>query len=157
MDSKIEIYQALWRSFFGLRLTIGQALNDGATAGLTFEDAIVLIQVEQHNFISVRDVARTNGRDVASVSRQSTRLELRGWLTKSHHQQDKRLCMLSLTQQAQEVMTSIHEIIERVIEQCVERLTSTERSDLVRMLFIVNDKISSIRREKNPETGKEES
>ena len=41
MEARIEIYQALWHSFFGLRLTIGQALNVGVTRGLTFEDAIL--------------------------------------------------------------------------------------------------------------------
>lgn len=149
MESKIEIYQALWHSFFGLRLTIGQALNTGLTVGLTFEDAILISQIALHEKVSVRDIARRSGRDVALVSRQSTRLEARGWLIKQRSRKDARLCLMSVTQRSREVLPSIHETIERVIEKCIEGLSQTERQELVRMLFLVNDQISSLREKDN--------
>ena len=145
MESKIEIYQALWHSFFGLRLTIGQALNVGTTRGLTFEDAILLTQVAQNRGISVRDIARISGRDVASLSRQSTRLEARGWLVKTRSEKDARLCTMNVTKRAVGVLPLINETIERVIGECVEGLSVEERQELVRMLFIVNNKISTLR------------
>lgn len=145
MEAKIEIYQALWHSFFGLRLTIGQALNVGATRGLTFEDAILLTQIAQRKGMSVRDIARTSGRDVASLSRQSTRLEARGWLVKTRSTRDARLCIMAVTQRTTDALPKINETIERVIGECVEGLSVSERQELVRMLFIVNDKISALR------------
>jgi len=145
MDSKIEIYQALWHSFFGLRLTIDQALNMGATRGLTFEDAILLNLIAKHTKMSVKDVALTSGRDVAALSRQSTRLVSRGWLIKTRSKHDARLCIMSVTQRTTDALPQINETIERVIDECVEGLSNTERYELVRMLFMVKDKISTIK------------
>ena len=145
MEARIEIYQALWHSFFGLRLTIGQALNVGVTRGLTFEDAILLTQIAQRKGVSVRDIAQNSGRDVASLSRQSTRLESRGWLIKKRSASDARLCIMNVTQRTIDALPAINETIDRVIGECVEGLSVPERQELVRMLFIVNDKIASLR------------
>lgn len=145
MESKIGIYQALWHSFFGLRVTIDQALNQPQTQGLTFEDAILLSQVALRGEVSLRDIARNNERDLGSVSRQTTRLESRGWIVKRRSLDDARLCLLSLTPNAEAALPVINETIDRVIEQCISDLTTNDRQELVRMLFVVNAKISLLR------------
>ena len=79
------------------------------------------------------------------MSRQSTRLEARGWLIKKRSASDARLCTMNVTQRTMDALPSINETIERVIGECVEGLSVSERKELVRMLFIVNDKIASLR------------
>ncbi len=145
MESKIGIYQALWHSFFGLRVTIDQALNQPKTQGITFEDAILLSQVSLRGEVSLRDIARYNERDLGSVSRQTTRLEAKGWLLKRRSQHDARLCLLSLPPNTLEALPVINETIDRVIEQCISDLTPEDRQELVRMLFVVNARISALR------------
>lgn len=148
MESKIEIYQALWHSFFGLRATIDQALSHPPTKGISFEDAILLSQVAARGEISLRDIARTSERDIGSVSRQCTRLEARGWIIKQRSANDARLCLLSVTEATLKVLPLIDETIDRVIGECIQALSPEDRQELVRMLFVVNKQISVLRRKR---------
>ena len=52
---------------------------------------------------------------------------------------------MNVTQRTIDALPTINETIDRVIGECVEGLSVPERQELVRMLFIVNDKIASLR------------
>ena len=89
------------------RLSAGMAAHYRDEFGISVADWRVLVHVSDAGAVSIREIHKRVHLEKSKASRAASRLEARGLLIKETNPDDRRLVVLTLTPQGQEMMTKL--------------------------------------------------
>ncbi len=102
----------------------------------------ILFEVKRAGNPSMQQVAEELGMDVTTFSRQAKTLESKGLILKTGSPDDRRVYLLSLTEQGLQVLTQIDTYMETKIEQIFSPMTPFERESVTRSLGLLNEAVT---------------
>jgi DNA-binding MarR family transcriptional regulator len=112
-------------------------MQESADAGVTPVQFAVLQVLAAQPGLDQRTLARAVSFDTSTIGGVVDRLEARGLLTRSHSPGDRRVRLLHLTPEGEELLADLTPSMLRTQGRILEPLSATERKDFMRMMRLV--------------------
>lgn len=95
---------------------------------------MILLTLAEVQPAPMQRIATMMGRDKAQLSRMFSSLERRGLVLRSSNKDDQRSSLLSLTQNGEEFVTTIKQVVAGAIGELLNPLSESERAEMLRLL-----------------------
>lgn len=105
----------LYRASNGLGRIYTRALKP---FGLTFSQYLVLLALCEEEDITVTNIGLLTGMVIGTLNPILNRMEEHGWIIKTPYIEDKRMTLISMTNQAHETKPRINNSILREMKEC---------------------------------------
>ncbi|MBC8018600.1 MAG: MarR family transcriptional regulator [Verrucomicrobia bacterium] len=102
----------------------------------------ILFEVRRSERPSMQQVAEELGMDVTTFSRQVKSLEKKGLVCRQVSPDDRRVSLLSLSDEGLRVLTQIDRYMTRRLDQIFDGMSVFERETVVRSLGLLNEAVS---------------
>jgi DNA-binding MarR family transcriptional regulator len=102
----------------------------------------ILFEVRRAGSPSMQQVAEELGLDITTFSRQIKTLESKGLVSKTSSEDDRRVNILSTTENGLQLLTQIDRFMETRIEQVFSFMTPFERETVTRSLALLNEAVT---------------
>ncbi|WP_172256826.1 MarR family winged helix-turn-helix transcriptional regulator [Saccharibacillus deserti] len=135
MGNKREPFQIMTRRF-GL---LNKVCCSVGGHDLSAAQSHILYEIDGHNSPSMQQVADTLGTDITTFSRQIQTLIKMGLIEKSPDARDRRVSMLSLTDEGQQVARTIDEQMNSYLEEVLSYLTPFEQETVMSSIHLFNE------------------
>ena len=121
------VISQLLRASIGLQKAFDRCF---AYAGLTAQEAAVLVHCAEAKELSAGRLAQAMGRDKGKITRFIDRLEAAGFLRRSSDPRDHRLLIIKPTRRAQRAVPLLKNTFEQVREQFLDGIPSDDLNRL---------------------------
>lgn len=118
-----------------------RTLSIAGTYGLSFSQFMVLEVLFSKGKLSISEVRDAILSSVGTISLVVSNLEKMGYIKREADQNDKRICILSLTDAGYDLIKKIVPENEKMINTYMERLEENERKSLLALLKKLGGKI----------------
>jgi DNA-binding MarR family transcriptional regulator len=98
----------------------------------------ILYEVNKRKGPSMQEVADALGMDITTFSRQVQTLVKLGLVAKMEQPEDRRVYMLSLTEQGSHAVTEISEQMNRYFQEVFSYMTEFEKETVIRSIHLLN-------------------
>lgn len=98
----------------------------------------ILYEVNKRKGPSMQEVADALGMDITTFSRQVQTLVKLGLVAKMEQPEDRRVYMLSLTEQGSYAVTEISEQMNRYFQEVFSYMTEFEKETIIRSIHLLN-------------------
>jgi DNA-binding MarR family transcriptional regulator len=119
------------------QIAVAVFMQESADAGVTPVQFAVLQVLAAQPGLDQRTLARAVSFDTSTIGGVVDRLEARGLLTRSHSPGDRRVRLLHLTPEGEELLADLTPSMLRTQGRILEPLSATERKDFMRMMRLV--------------------
>ncbi len=102
----------------------------------------ILFEIRRAGTPAMQQVAEELGLDITTFSRQIKTLEAKGLVSKSVATDDRRINLLALTNNGQQLLTQIDQYMETKIERIFSTMTPFERDTVTRALARLNEALT---------------
>lgn len=116
------------------QIAVALFVQESATSGVTPVQFAVLHTLAQQSGIDQRTLAGLVSFDTSTIGGVIDRLEARGLLTRSHSADDRRVRLLDLTAEGEELLAELTPSMQHTQARLLEPLSATERRDFMRMM-----------------------
>lgn len=106
----------------------------------------ILYEIERQNLPSIQQVADTLGTDITTFSRQVQSLVKMNLVKKTPDADDRRVYLLSLTDEGQRVTDEINQQMNAYLEQVFENMNESEKEMVIKSIQILNDNMKKTTR-----------
>ena len=130
------VISQLLRASIGLQKAFDRCF---AHAGLTAQEAAVLVHCAETREVSAGKLAQAMGRDKGKITRFVDRLEALGFVRRMSHPRDHRLLIIKPTARAHRVVPGLKRTFEHVREQFLVGITSDDLSRLGSVLSALHE------------------
>jgi DNA-binding MarR family transcriptional regulator len=121
------VISRLLRASIGLQKAFDRCF---AHAGLTAQEAAVLVRCAEAKEISAGKLAQAMGRDKGKITRFIDRLEAAGFVRRESDSRDGRLLIIKLTARARRAVPGLKRIFDQVREQFIAGIQSDDLNRL---------------------------
>lgn len=101
-----------------------------ATAGLTFQQWIVLMHIREGRAVTVAELCRENRHDSGAMTRLIDQLEKRKIIERRRSEKDRRVVELTVTKDGQKLVESLKPLVIDTLNEAVEGFTRDEVRNL---------------------------
>ncbi|MGG3476766.1 MarR family transcriptional regulator [Peribacillus frigoritolerans] len=129
------LFQLLTRRF-GL---LNKNCCDGIEISLV--QSHILYEINRQNNSSIQQIAETLGTDITTFSRQIQSLIKLNLVTKTQDAEDRRISILSLTEEGMKVNQLIDQQMNDYLNEIFKTMNEFEKESVVRSLKLLNDKM----------------
>lgn len=119
------------------QIAVAIFMQESAAWGITPVQFAVLLTLADQPGLDQRTLARMVSFDTSTIGGVVDRLEARGLLTRSHSPEDRRVRLLHLTPDGEELLASFTPSMLRTQGRILEPLSAAERKDFMRMMELV--------------------
>jgi DNA-binding MarR family transcriptional regulator len=119
------------------QIAVGLFMEETETFGLTPVQFAALSAVQRQSGIDQRTLARTIGFDTSTIGGVIDRLELRGLMRRNASPGDRRVRLLTVTPEGQDVLERIMPSMLKTQERILQPLPAAEQAEFVRLLKIL--------------------
>lgn len=119
------------------QIAVAIFMQESADAGVTPVQFAVLQVLAAQPGLDQRTLARAVSFDTSTIGGVVDRLEARGLLTRSHSPGDRRVRLLHLTPEGEELLADLTPSMLRTQGRILEPLSAGERKDFMRMMQMV--------------------
>ncbi len=98
----------------------------------------ILYEIERQHLPSIQQVAETLGTDITTFSRQVQSLVKMNLVKKTPDVEDRRISLLSLTEEGQRVTDNISQQMNTYLEQVFANMTESEKEMVIQSIQILN-------------------
>ncbi|RVU85629.1 MarR family transcriptional regulator [Leucothrix sargassi] len=102
--------------------------------GLSVNEWRVMVVLNEHKYVTAKDVVKYSSITKVNVSRGVSDLEKRGYIERHADPIDRRAVLLCLTAKGKKAMAQLVPRVLEVERQALEGLTESERDTLVRLM-----------------------
>jgi DNA-binding MarR family transcriptional regulator len=136
MDSELRLLHAALLDLAGM---LNEPQRDDALiaeAGIALDRALfpLLVRIERKGPIGVVELANISGRDHTTVSRQVSKLESLGLVTRQSGKSDRRVREAAVTKRGLTMTKALDAARERLAGPILARWSKSDRQNLVRLL-----------------------
>ncbi len=131
------LFQLLTRRFGLLNKNCCNA--DGIEISLV--QSHILYEINRQNNSSIQQIAETLGTDITTFSRQIQSLIKLNLVTKTQDAEDRRISILSLTEEGMKVNQLIDQQMNDYLNEIFKTMNEFEKESVVRSLKLLNDKM----------------
>ncbi|MED3761179.1 MarR family transcriptional regulator [Peribacillus frigoritolerans] len=131
------LFQLLTRRFGLLNKNCCSA--DGIEISLV--QSHILYEIHRQNKASIQQIAETLGTDITTFSRQIQSLIKLNLVTKKQDAEDRRISILSLTEEGMKVNQTIDQQMNDYLNEVFKTMNEFEKESVVRSLKLLNDKM----------------
>ena len=103
----------------------------------------ILYELERQHLPSMQQVAETLGTDITTFSRQVQSLVKMNLVKKTPDVEDRRISLLSLTEEGQRVTDNISQQMNTYLEQVFANMTESEKEMVIQSIQILNRNMES--------------
>lgn len=121
----------LLRASIGLQKALDRCF---AHAGLTSQEAAVVVHCAESKDLSASKLAQAMGRDKGKITRFVDRLEARGFVRRVASPRDQRLLIIRPTVRGQRAVPELKRAFEQIRE---EILAGVQSEDLIRLVLVL--------------------
>ncbi|MEO8279841.1 MAG: MarR family transcriptional regulator [Ideonella sp.] len=119
------------------QIAVAIFMQETAEFGVTPVQFAALQMVAHQPGLDQRTLARTIGFDTSTIAGVIDRLETRGLMTRRPSPADRRVRLLSLTDQGQRLLADVVPPMLRAQQRMLEPLPSAQRDEFIRMLHVL--------------------
>lgn len=135
MESNLrEMFQIFSRRFGFLNKDCCQACGHN----ISLVQSHILYEIEHQHHPSIQKVAETLGTDITTFSRQVQSLVKMGLVSKTSDSSDRRIYILSLTEEGKKVADNIDQQMNQYIDAVFSNLSFEEKEMVVRSIQLLN-------------------
>ncbi|MDQ0231824.1 MarR family winged helix-turn-helix transcriptional regulator [Metabacillus malikii] len=135
MEDLRELFQVMTRRF-------GLLNKDCCTAGgceISLIQSHILYEIDRQHEPSMQQIADTLGTDITTFSRQIQSLVKMNLVKKSPAPEDKRISILSLTPEGNNIAASIDKQMSTFLNDVFSKMNEFERETVIRSIKLLND------------------
>ncbi|MBL0389145.1 winged helix-turn-helix transcriptional regulator [Tumebacillus sp. ITR2] len=139
MENMRELFQIMTRRF-GVLNKRCCTTADGVEVSLV--QSHILHEISRQHEPSIQQVAETLGLEITTFSRQVQTLVDAGLVKKTPYANDRRIQILSLTEQGEYTATEIDKEINQYLNEIFSQMTDFEKQIVVHSIKLLNDSMS---------------
>ncbi|MDZ7812497.1 MAG: MarR family transcriptional regulator [Ideonella sp.] len=121
------------------QIAVAVFLQETEAHGVTPVQFAALQAVANTPGLDQRSLAARIGLDTSTLANVVDRLETRGWMQRNASPEDKRVRLLSLTHEGEQLLTGVLPDMHRAQERILAPLPKAERKEFMRMLRTLVD------------------
>jgi len=140
LENTRELFQIFVRRFELLNATCCDCC---CGKDISLVQSHILYEIKRLNNPSMQEVAVSLGVDITTFSRQIKTLEMKGLVQRRPDRQDRRVNILSLTDEGRRVERQIDERMKGFIENILSQMTEFERDMVIRSIQLLNKVITN--------------
>ncbi|WHY77249.1 MarR family transcriptional regulator [Neobacillus sp. WH10] len=129
-----ELFQVFSRRFGFLNKDCCQACGHN----ISLVQSHILYEVEHQNHPSMQQVAERLGTDITTFSRQVQSLIKINLISKTPDPKDRRISILSLTEEGKEVAENINQQMNQYLDDVFSNMSKEEKEMVVRSIQLLN-------------------
>lgn len=129
-----ELFQVFSRRFGFLNKNCCQACGHS----ISLVQSHILYEVEHQDQPSIQQVAESLGTDITTFSRQVQSLIKLKLIAKTPHPKDRRISVLSLTEEGREVAENINQQMNQYLDDVFSKMSQEEKEMVVRSIQLLN-------------------
>lgn len=136
-DNLRDLFQLLTRRF-------GLLNKNCCTAGdieISLVQSHILYEIDRQHHPSIQQIADTLGTDITTFSRQIQALIKIGLVKKTPDDEDRRIFILSLTDEGKEVNELIDQQMNEYFNEIFSQMNEFEKETVIRSLKLLNDRM----------------
>ncbi|KXH81754.1 MarR family winged helix-turn-helix transcriptional regulator [Sporosarcina sp. HYO08] len=118
-----------------------QRIHRVSSGELSVVQSAILFEISRLHHPSMQEVAFAVDMDITTFSRQMGTLEKKGLVKKVPYENDRRISIVSLTEEGQKKSDQINQNILRQLEQMMGSMNEFEREIISRSLLAFEEKI----------------
>lgn len=119
------------------QISVAIFMEETAAYGITPVQFAVLSTVQRHPGLDQRTLARTIGLDTSTIAGVIDRLERRGLLQRNASAADRRVRLLTLTNEGETLLGTVIPAMLKAQERILKPLPAGERDQFMRMLKVL--------------------
>ena len=137
MEKIIPIFHSLSKSM--------RDIHKASSMDISTVQSTILYEISLLTKPSMQTVADAVGMDITTFSRQIRTLEKRGLVLKTPFEGDRRIYLVTLTNQGKQMVDSINKSIADKMESVLVSMNDFERDTVLRSLQVLEDKLKEIK------------
>lgn len=118
--------------------------NDCAPYSLTAAQAVVILIICDYGILTQDEITKRLALDKSVIAKTVTKLEERGFLTRTTNEKDKRTYNIRPTDQALQVYPFVKEQVDKCFQRMTQKMTKKEKSEFKRLLLIAAETTLSL-------------
>ncbi len=130
-----ELFQVFSRRFGFLNKDCCQACGHN----ISLVQSHILYEIEHQHQPSMQQVAESLGTDITTFSRQVQSLIKINLISKKPDQKDRRISILTLTEEGKEVAKSINQQMNQYLEEVFSNMSKEDKEMVVRSIQLLNN------------------
>ena len=134
METKRELFQTMVKRFGLLNRNCCEVGN----LDITMVQSQILYEISKRNNAAMQEVADALGTDISTFSRQIQNMIKLDLVKKSSSEADKRIYLLSLTEQGNKVAQEIQREMEAHLEEIFSHMNDFEKETVLRSMALLN-------------------
>ena len=119
------------------QMAVAVFMQETDAYGLTPVQYSVLQGIENASGIDQKTLARSIGFDTSTIGSVIDRLEVRGWVKRNSSPEDKRVRLLTLTEEGHQLLEAVVPSMLLAQERMLDPLSKKDRVEFMRMLRIL--------------------
>ena len=119
------------------QMAVAVFMQETDAYGLTPVQYSVLQGIENASGIDQKTLARSIGFDTSTIGSVIDRLEVRGWVKRNSSPEDKRVRLLTLTEEGHQLLEAVVPSMLLAQERMLDPLSKEDRVEFMRMLRIL--------------------
>ncbi|WP_186670445.1 MarR family winged helix-turn-helix transcriptional regulator [Sporosarcina sp. BP05] len=133
MDKIIPIFHSLSKSMNGI--------HKSSCDVISIVQSSILYEISLMNKPSMQTVAEAAGMDITTFSRQIGTLEKKGLVSRTPYEGDRRIYLLSLTGQGNDMVVAINGTIAAKMENALASMNDFERETVLRSMHVLEERL----------------
>jgi DNA-binding MarR family transcriptional regulator len=134
METKRELFQTMVKRF-GL---LNRNCCEVGSLDITMVQSQILYEISKRQYAPMQEVADALGTDISTFSRQIQNMIKLDLVKKSPSEGDKRIYLLSLTEQGDKVAQEIQREMEAHLEEIFSHMNDFEKETVLRSMALLN-------------------
>lgn len=135
METKRELFQTMVKRF-GL---LNRNCCEVRSLDITMVQSQILYEISKRPNAPMQEMADVLGTDISTFSRQIQNMIKLGLIKKSPSEADKRIYLLSLTEQGSKVGQDIQREMETHLDEIFAHMNDFEKETVLRSMALLND------------------
>lgn len=120
-------------------------LNNGCSAySLTAAQAVIILIVCDYDGLTQDEITKRLALDKSVIAKTVTKLEERGFLTRTTNKKDKRTYDICPTEQAYIVYPDVKDLIDKSFQKMTQKMTDSEKEEFKRLLLLAAETTLSL-------------
>lgn len=120
-------------------------LNNGCSRySLTAAQAVVILIICDYGGLTQDEITKRLALDKSVIAKTVTKLEERGFLTRTTNKKDKRTYDICPTEQAYDVYPFVKEQIDESFQKMTQKMTDSEKAEFKRLLLLAAETTLSL-------------
>jgi len=135
-----QAFGAFMRAMHAHRQLMARKLTEH---GVAPAQAFCLAEIAHNDGITQRDLAESLNVARPTITVMLHKMESAGLIERRTDERDQRYTRIFLTEQGQATHTTLHALVDNVIDESVGRLSEADQLELVRLMGLVHDSMTS--------------